>query len=190
MLTDWGNRGDGGKTTTVTEWSAKSDLTVAGNGLPSPHPPMVSVVAPSGTGKTTLLEGVIAELTGRGYKIGAVKHDAHRIELDTEGKDSWRLRKAGAASTLLMGRNQLAWFGEDDRGPSLDALAALLFADCHLILVEGFRSAGLETVLVSRPDHTDERWVPPEQAKILLTVSPDEVARVADILEQRFLNRS
>lgn len=148
---------------------------------------MVSVVAPSGTGKTTLLEGVVAELKRRGHRVGAVKHDAHRIELDTEGKDSWRLREAGADSTLLMGRNQLAWFGSDDQGPSLDAAAALFLDGVDIILVEGFRSADLPVILVSRPDHRDDRWVSPDPARILITVAPDEVMPVADLIVERFL---
>ena len=186
MFAGWRNRSDAGTTKPVTKERAKPDLAVAdGPQLPA-HPPMISVVAPSGTGKTTLLEGVIGELTRRGHQIGAVKHDAHRLELDTEGKDSWRLREAGSASTVLMGRNQFAWFGEDDRGPTLAEIAALFFAECDLILVEGFRSAGLDTVLVSRPDHSDDRWEPPDPAKVLLTVTPDEVERVADNLERRF----
>ncbi len=155
---------------------------------------MVSFVAPSGTGKTTLLEGVIATLVGRGHQVGAVKHDAHRIELDTEGKDSWRLRQAGAASTLLMGRNQLAWFGPDhdgaddeEAGPSLEQAVAVLFKGVDVILVEGFRSADLPVVLVMRPDHHDPRWESPDPARVLVTVTPDEVERVSDLIVDRFL---
>ena len=148
---------------------------------------MVSVVAPSGTGKTTLLEGVIAELTRRGHRVGAVKHDAHRIELDTEGKDSWRLRQAGARSTLLMGRNQLAWFGGDDQGPSLAEAVGTFLADVDLVLVEGFRSADLPVVLVCRPDHRDDRWEAPDPARVMATVGPDEVDRVVELLIERFL---
>jgi molybdopterin-guanine dinucleotide biosynthesis protein MobB len=150
---------------------------------------MVSFVAPSGTGKTTLLEGVVAELHRRGYRVGAVKHDAHRIELDTEGKDSWRLRQAGSASTLLMGRNQLAWFGEDDSGPNLREVAPLFFADVDVILVEGFRSADLPAVLVTRPGHGDGRWEMPDRDRIIATVGPDDVDEVADLLVERFLTQ-
>jgi len=53
--------------------------------------PVISVVAKSGTGKTTLLEKLIAELKRRGYRVGAMKHDAHQFDIDREGKDSWRL---------------------------------------------------------------------------------------------------
>ncbi len=149
--------------------------------------PMVSFVAPSGTGKTTLLEGVIARLAGRGYRVGAIKHDAHRIELDTEGKDSWRMRQAGSVSTALIGRNQFAWFGVDGGGPTLEQVATLLFTDIDLVLVEGFRSAGLDTVVVQRPEHIDRRWEPPDPESIILSVGPEEVERVAAALEQRFL---
>ena len=148
---------------------------------------MVSFAGPSGTGKTTLLEGVIAELKRRGHRVGAVKHDAHRIELDTEGKDSWRLRRAGADVTLLMGRDQLAWFGTDRPPPDLAAVAELLAADADIVLVEGFRSAGLPTVVVARPDHRDGRWEPPDPALILVTAHPDQIGRVVELLEQRFL---
>lgn len=131
----------------------------------------------------------MAELKRRGHRVGAVKHDAHRIELDTEGKDSWRLRQAGAESTLLMGRNQLAWFGADDSGPSLDDAAALFLDRVDVILVEGFRSADLPVILVTRPDHHDERWEAPDPARILLTVTADQVLPVADLIVERFLER-
>jgi len=65
------------------------------------HTPVVSFVAKSGTGKTTLLEKVIAELKQRGYRVGAIKHDAHRFDIDHPGKDSHRLTSAGADTMLI-----------------------------------------------------------------------------------------
>lgn len=151
------------------------------------QPVLVSFVAPSGTGKTTLLEAVIADLSGDGYRIGAIKHDAHRIELDTEGKDSWRFREAGADGTLLVGSNQLAWFTNNGRSPDLQACIELFFGGFDLVLVEGFRSARLPTILVERPDHRDPTWKPPDPALVLATVSPDEIERVGRLLRAKFL---
>ena len=54
-------------------------------------PESVSFVAKSGTGKTTLLEKVIIELKDRGWRLGVIKHDAHRFDIDHPGKDSHRL---------------------------------------------------------------------------------------------------
>lgn len=147
---------------------------------------MVSFVAPSGTGKTTLVEAVVADLIGQGISVGAVKHDAHRIELDTEGKDSWRLRQAGA-ETLLVGKNQLAWMSDHGTSPPLDALVALFFADADLIIVEGYRSAGLPTVLVERPEVQDDTWHRPPAEQIIATVHPDDVTWTVQLLLDRFL---
>ena len=51
----------------------------------------VAFVSKSGTGKTTLLERVISRLKDRGYRVGVIKHDAHRFDIDRPGKDSYRL---------------------------------------------------------------------------------------------------
>ena len=59
---------------------------------------VVSFVAKSGTGKTTLLEKVIVHLKDQGYKVGVIKHDAHRFDIDHPGKDSYRLTAAGVPS--------------------------------------------------------------------------------------------
>lgn len=86
-----------------------------------------------------------------------------------------------------MGRNQLAWFGQDDEGPSLAQAASMFFNNVDVILVEGFRSADLPVILVSRPDHQDDRWEMPAKERIIATVSPDEVTAVADLIVDRFL---
>lgn len=151
------------------------------------RPPMISFVGPSGTGKTTLIERVIASMAVRGHRVGAIKHDAHRIELDTEGKDSWRFREAGAHATALVGRDQFAWFGADGTTPPLDRIVALLFPDVDLILVEGYRTAGLPTVVVDRPDHRDDRWIAPDPDLVVATVQPGEVERVADLLDDHLV---
>ncbi len=152
-----------------------------------PIPPMVSFVAPSGTGKTTLLESVITRLTESGYRVAAVKHDAHRIELDTEGKDSWRLRGAGAADTLLVGRNQIAWMGSVDDGPPLEVLVEVFCGSADLVLVEGFRSAGLDTIRVQRREIDDPGWVPPDPSKVIATLEPGDTDAAVKLLIERYL---
>lgn len=141
-------------------------------------PPMISFVAPSGTGKTTLVEQVISELTAGGLRVAGVKHDAHRIELDTEGKDSWRMRKAGA-DTLLVGANQLAWMSDETASPPLEALVELFFSAADVVIVEGYRSAGLPTVLVERSEVSDPTWHRPT-SEILATVHPSEVDQAVE----------
>jgi molybdopterin-guanine dinucleotide biosynthesis protein MobB len=64
--------------------------------------PVVSFVGNSGVGKTTFLEKLIREFKSRGYRVAAVKHDAHRFEIDYPGKDSWRLTQAGSDDDHLL----------------------------------------------------------------------------------------
>ncbi len=70
--------------------------------------PVVSFVGNSGVGKTTFLEKLIRVLKTRGYRVAAIKHDAHKFEIDYPGKDSWRLTQAGSDITIISSCDKLA----------------------------------------------------------------------------------
>ena len=72
--------------------------------------PILSFVGRSNSGKTTLIERVIPELVRAGYKVATVKHAGHGFDLDTEGKDSWRHKQAGASSVVIISTSSLAVF--------------------------------------------------------------------------------
>lgn len=95
----------------------------------------------SGMGKTTLLERLIPELTGRGLRVSLIKHSHKDIEIDRPGKDSFRLREAGCSEVLLLGRERWALMHElrGSPEPSLDYLLDRMQV-CDLVLVEGFKS--------------------------------------------------
>jgi len=120
-------------------------------------PPIVSIVAKSGTGKTTLLEKMIAEMKRRGYKIGVVKHDAHRFDIDHEGKDSWRLTQAGADTMLISSPEKLAMVKKytPDREPTLAETVATYFQDVDLVLTEGFKKSKMPKIEVHRAERSD-----------------------------------
>jgi molybdopterin-guanine dinucleotide biosynthesis protein B/molybdopterin-guanine dinucleotide biosynthesis protein len=124
-------------------------------------PKLVAFAAPSGTGKTTLIERIIAHLESSGLRVGAIKSDAHRVELDTPGKDTHRMRASGAATTALVSTDQIAVF-RDSPGPEfrLEDIVALFFADMDIVLAEGFRSHGHPTIVVHRAgtDMRDWEW--------------------------------
>jgi len=114
----------------------------------------VSFVAKSGTGKTTLLEKVIAELKQRGYRVGVIKHDAHKFEIDHPGKDSWRLTQAGADTMLVASPEKLALVRRHTEPPSVDELIATYFADVDVILTEGFKKSGLPKIELHRRERS------------------------------------
>jgi molybdopterin-guanine dinucleotide biosynthesis protein MobB len=114
----------------------------------------VSFVAKSGTGKTTLLEKVIAELKQRGYRIGVIKHDAHRFDIDHPGKDSHRLTAAGADTMLISSPEKLALVKQHAEAPPIEELIATHFSDVDLILTEGFKKSGLPKIEVHRRERS------------------------------------
>ncbi len=120
-------------------------------------PPVVSIVAKSGTGKTTLLEKLIAEMNRRGYKVGVVKHDAHRFDIDHEGKDSWRLTQAGADTMLISSPEKLAMVKRytPDQEPTLVETVAKHFQDVDLVLTEGFKKSAMPKIEVHRAERSD-----------------------------------
>lgn len=115
-------------------------------------PPVISIVAKSGTGKTTLLEKLIAELKRRGYRVGAIKHDAHRFEIDHAGKDSWRLTRAGADTMLITSPEKLALVKHYPAAqePSLAESVAAYCADMDIVLTEGFKQSVMPKIEVHR----------------------------------------
>ena len=113
-------------------------------------PPVVSFVARSGTGKTTLVISVIAELKSRGYTVGAVKHGPPNFESDRPGKDSYRYAQAGADSTLVFADNKLALVKQYQQPPPIREVLAKYFGDVDIILVEGFKNEDLPRIEISR----------------------------------------
>jgi len=105
--------------------------------------PVLGFVAYSGTGKTTLLEQLIPLLKANGIRVGLLKHAHHTFDIDVPGKDSYRLRHAGAGQVMIASRKRWALMTENE--PDLDEpqLHELLqHFDPNrfdLLLVEGFK---------------------------------------------------
>ena len=109
---------------------------------------IITIVGKSNSGKTTLLEKVIALLTDKGYKIGSVKHAHDGFEMDKEGKDSFRHRKAGASATLVITENKIAMV-KDDTTSYIEKMQSYL-SDMDIILAEGFKKQNLPKIEVFR----------------------------------------
>jgi molybdopterin-guanine dinucleotide biosynthesis protein MobB len=114
----------------------------------------VSFVAKSGTGKTTLLEKVIAELKKSGWRVGVIKHDAHRFDIDHPGKDSYRLAAAGADTMLISSPEKLALIKKHDASPPIRELIATYFGDVDIVLTEGFKQGDLPKIEVNRSERS------------------------------------
>lgn len=116
--------------------------------------PLIAFVAHSGTGKTTLLEKLLPALRRHGLRIAAIKHTHHRFDIDQPGKDSHRLRSAGAQQVMVASGQRWALITEHESRPE-PALAELLrhldHARLDLILVEGFKHEPVPKIELHRP---------------------------------------
>lgn len=114
---------------------------------------LLGFAAYSGTGKTTLLEQLIPCLIQRGLNIAVVKHSHHDIEMDKPGKDSYRLRKAGACQLLLAGTQRALLFHEYEHQQDkklIDQLQLLDIEKLDLVLVEGYRDEPFDKIELHR----------------------------------------
>jgi len=120
-------------------------------------PPVVSIVAKSGTGKTTLLEKLITELKRRDYKVGAIKHDAHSFSIDHEGKDSWRLTQAGADIMLITSPEKIAMVKQNSgEEPVLAESIATFCGDLDIVMTEGFKRSNMPKIEVHRRERSEK----------------------------------
>ncbi|MFQ5507071.1 MAG: molybdopterin-guanine dinucleotide biosynthesis protein B, partial [Planctomycetota bacterium] len=141
----------------------------------SPRIPCLAFVAPSGTGKTTLLSEVVRALVGRGLRLCVLKSTHHDVQLDTPGKDTFRFAQAGASVVGLMGPGVATFFlapgGQPpERAGKLSAMdmAGWLSSCPHfpldLVLCEGFNAEpDLPKLLVVRGKAKPSDRAPPGQ---------------------------
>jgi len=116
-----------------------------------PIPPMASIIGNSGAGKTTLLEKLIPELTRRGLRVGTVKHDVHGFQMDKPGKDSWRHKQAGAATTIISSSKQIGLVMDVDHDHQPVELIPYM-GGVDIILFEGYKRAAHPKVEIFRPE--------------------------------------
>ncbi|SPZ55186.1 Molybdopterin-guanine dinucleotide biosynthesis protein B [Serratia quinivorans] len=118
-------------------------------------PPLLAIAAYSGTGKTTLLKQLIPLLKQRCIRVGLIKHTHHDMDVDTPGKDSYELRKAGADQTLVASDRRWALMTETPEQQSLDLQYLASRFDrskVDVILVEGFKHEPVSRIILYRED--------------------------------------
>lgn len=112
--------------------------------------PAVSIVGRHNSGKTTLIEGLIAELVARGHDVGSVKHHSHvGFDIDYPGKDSYRHRAAGASETVIAAPGQMARIKTVEGEMECDEILRTMPGH-DVVIVEGYRKSGLPTIEIMR----------------------------------------
>jgi molybdopterin-guanine dinucleotide biosynthesis protein B len=149
------------------------------------------------SGKTTLVERLVAEFVQRGFRVATVKHAHHGFEIDREGTDSFRHREAGASQTAVVSSRRVAIMQElrDEPEPTLSEVRARL-APCDLVLVEGFKRDPIPKIELRRTAARDTAPLGVEIPGILAIAADhdvsdetrpvfrlDDAAAIADFIE-------
>lgn len=162
--------------------------------------PIISFVGKSGTGKTTFLVQVVAELKRRGWRVAVVKHDVHGFEIDQPGKDSWRMAQAGADAVIISSPTKFALVQRVPGERTIDELATLVAGDVDILLTEGYKRGPKPKVEISRAAVSREILCSADELVALVTdqsfpdrpdldtvprFALDDVAGVVDLVETR-----
>lgn len=149
-------------------------------------PSVVSIVAKSGTGKTTFMEKLIPELKARGLRVGVLKHHGHATSFDAPGKDTDRLAQAGADVVIGASALQVAVFDQQNGSDDLGAVIARYGAALDLLLTEGYKRGAYPKIEIHRAERR------PDELLALVSDTPwsltvpcfplDDAAGVADFL--------
>lgn len=158
----------------------------------------IAIIGKSKTGKTTLIEKLIAELKLRGYKIATVKHTFHIVDFDIPGTDTWRHMQAGSDAVVLSSSKSLMMVKKIADNTSAEDAIAMLCEDYDVVIVEGFKHSDLPKIEV----HRKEKGSPLLNMKNLVAIATDEkletlipqfalsdVKGIADLIQRSIENR-
>jgi len=162
--------------------------------------PIVSIVGKSRSGKTVLMEQLIAEFKRRGYKVAALKHSRGGMEIDHPGKDSWRYAQAGSDAVLISSPYKLAFIKSLDHDLDIEEILPLFGPEFDLALVEGFKKSKIPKIEVHRKGLGDDLLCSPEELSVIVTDGSldidipqlpwgDTVA-IADFIEKNYVLKS
>lgn len=119
---------------------------------PTPAVPAIAFIGYQNSGKTTLVEKVIAELTRRGLRVGSLKHHGHHgFDIDVPAKDTWRHHQAGSKHVGLICATRWAEYAdtrEVDEMPARELLSR--YNDVDVVIIEGYKTEGFDNIVVAR----------------------------------------
>lgn len=159
--------------------------------------PVFSLVgSKSNVGKTTVLCKLISILKARGYRIGTIKHDVHKFDIDHEGKDTWLHAQAGADVVCISSPEKLAIIEKVQEENSLDDVISRV-KDVDIIITEGYKGGDKPKIEVFRSAVATELATSDEELIGLVTdvkfdsdkpqFSFEEIELLADFVEDKFL---
>ncbi|HXG51313.1 MAG TPA: molybdopterin-guanine dinucleotide biosynthesis protein B [candidate division Zixibacteria bacterium] len=177
-------------------------LPFGGEPAPPLLPKVVLVVGFKKSGKTSLVEKLVPELTARGYRVATIKHhhSAVPVETDRPGTDTWRHRQAGATAVALVCPTEVSLFQATENPAGLDRILPY-FAGNDLVLVEGFHDQAAPKIEVLSPTEPAARLCNGGDDVLAIVggsgvgaraphFASDEIEKLADLVEREVLGKA
>ena len=157
-------------------------------------PPLFGVVGWKNSGKTTLMTRLIAELSRRGYAVAVVKHAHEAFDIDHQGRDSFKMREAGACEVALSSPRRFALMRELGEAPEMSFEEIIAYVGSNdLVLVEGFKRENFPKIEIRKegarsrtPLHGEFPGIvaiasdrPETETETLPVFQIDDIARIA-----------
>jgi molybdopterin-guanine dinucleotide biosynthesis protein B len=131
---------------------------------------ILNIVGRSRSGKTTLIEKIISELKLRGYSIATIKNTFHKINLDSQGKDTWRHIQAGSLATALNSPDSIMIIKKVNEQDHINEILKFYDNDYDIIIIEGYKQSDFPKIEV----HRKEKGLPLENIKNIIAIVTDE----------------
>jgi molybdopterin-guanine dinucleotide biosynthesis protein B len=136
---------------------------------------IISIVGKQNAGKTTLIKDLIPKLKEQGYRVGTLKYNIRKFDIDHEGKDTYRYYHSGADSVAISSQNEFVVMKKTVNPLTLHEIIEAHFNDVDVVLVEGYRE----------DDYPRIRIVVPQDTKTVITDSQNELLLVKENLVNR-----
>jgi molybdopterin-guanine dinucleotide biosynthesis adapter protein len=161
--------------------------------------PIISVVGLVKSGKTTFIEALVRELSRRKYRVGTLKHTSHSFEMDSEGKDSYRLKQSGSIVGGVFTDDSIGIVRDLDDSQDLDRIIADVYSDMDLVIIEGYKLGKYPRIIVLKENDLESETKPYRDEEIIAVVGEGEadtglnyygkyeVKKIAELLELEFI---
>ncbi len=136
---------------------------------------IISIVGKQNAGKTTLIKDLIPKLKEQGYRVGTLKYNIRKFDIDHEGKDTYKYYHSGADSVAISSQNEFVVMKKMATPPTLHEIIETHLNDVNVVLVEGYRE----------DDYPRIRIIDSQDTKTVKTDAQNELLLIKENLENR-----
>lgn len=114
---------------------------------------ILQIVGYKKSGKTTLMRHIVSFLKSHGYTVATIKHHGHGkedVQLQDSDVDHMKHFEAGADQSIVQGFQYQQTVTRVDNQNLTQIIEKSVTIDTNIVLVEGFKNADFEKVVVYR----------------------------------------